>query len=312
VKKAMGPKDPSLQPPWMQKPEAKPAAPSFMQVSASTQECIAHQNMGETKSTECTSIMDVLRDTIKDTVQGMIKCLYKESLMPSSAASPAGGSVPTSPAAAFLEKSPAPAPAPGPAGPPPMPDVKIFVTFSPGKKIGKGKSTMVEITFLDSAGNGVDDVIAAKPFLDWCTKNGLFQDQMEDVLEQVTHVEPDIRHEHLDEEKVEQWNVKKCEKHLESIVSEFSHHYTRRQVPVALYNECTNFMTRMSFSHDYVLDPQDTKRCHKATRKFAAHWNKGMKLEETDFSEMCHQSCEAKYGRNAPLCNVDAEKASPL
>merc|ERR1719478_1074615 len=76
---------------------------------------------------------------------------------------------------------------------------------------------------------------------------------------------------------VEAWNVKKCEGHVKSIVENFALYYTRERVPEALFNECTNFMTRMSFSHDYVLDRMDTFFCRKTTAQFAKHWNFGEK-----------------------------------
>jgi len=298
----------AVKPPWMQKKEAKKSdAPSFLQVSSGVGACIARKDFGETKSTECTTVMDVLRDTIKDTVRDIVRCLYLDSLKAPAGPGPAAA-LPAAPAGvpvAFLAvNGPAAAPAPGPAGPPPPPEMKIFVTFTPGRKIGSGRSTMVEITFLDTPGNTIDDVKTSKPFLVWCMNNGLFDKELGDALEQVTKITPDMHGEKMDTEKVEQWNIKKCEKHIRSIVDEFTHHYTRRQVPMALYNECTNFMTRMSFSHDYVLDPQDTIRCRRATRNFATHWNYGKKTEEKDFEEMCHNACEAKYGRKAPTCNV--------
>merc|ERR1719158_2460939 len=34
-----------------------------------------------------------------------------------------------------------------------MPDVQVFVTFTPGRKLGKGRTTMVEISVLDTPGN---------------------------------------------------------------------------------------------------------------------------------------------------------------
>jgi len=327
-----GSKDDSVKPPWMQKKAKAEKAESFLQLDMDRIGACTAAHVGEAKSLECTTIMDVLRDTIKDTVRGIINCLYQESLNPVGPSpgpapapakpAPVGGLLPSAPApagAAFLfakpaeekkaakvESAPAPAagPAPGPAAPP-APDVEIFVTFSPGKKVGAGRSTIVEITFTDTPKNGMDDVKAAKPFLQNSLGNGIFDKQMERSLRKVTHIKPVVRKEKMDTKDVEQWNTKKCEKHIKAIVDEFTHHYTRQQVPMALYNECTNFMTRMSFSHDYVLDPLDTKRCRRATRKFEKTWNYGKNTKENDFEEMCHNACEAKYGRNAPLCNVD-------
>merc|ERR1719183_2620969 len=92
---------------------------------------------------------------------------------------------------AAAAKAAAGAPGPSPGGAPApsvptMPDVQVFITFSPGRKIGKGRSTMVEVAFLDTPSNAVDDVAAAKPFLDWMTKTGLFTHEVGQGLKEVT------------------------------------------------------------------------------------------------------------------------------
>jgi len=184
--------------------------------------------------------------------------------------------------------------------------VRVFVTFAPGRKVGTGRSTIVQIIFHDTPGNGIDDVAAVKPFLAWTREAGIFSHQLEHALGVVTSIKPRIKKVNIATEVIEQWNINKCESHIKDIVDDFTLHYTRAQVPMALYNECTNFMTRMSFSHDYVLDPMDTRRCKRATRKFEKKWNYGKNAEEKDFEGMCFQACEAKYGRNAPTCNIHA------
>jgi len=287
------------------------------------QTCYAPQDLGETTSTECTSIQDVLRDAIKETVRGMISCLFEQSISGSPAPGPAPMALPApvavapesllpaaGPAASFLmskptkaaQPAPAPAPSPGPSAPQ-EPDVNIFVTFTQGRKVGAGMSTIVNIVFLDTPANGIDDVAVAKPFLEWASA-GLLNHQMDHALQEVTNIKPKIHKVKMTTEMIEQWNVEKCEKHIKGLVDTFSLHYTRAQVPMALYNECTTFMTKMSFSHDYVLDHMDTVRCKRATRKFEKKWNYGKNTEPKDFEGMCLAACEAKYGKNAPTCNV--------
>jgi hypothetical protein len=329
-------------PPWVDKKDGKA---SFVQLDSSyaaIDSCVAERSsLGETTSMECTTIMDVLRKTIKETVKGVITCLYLRSIAgpsPGPAPSPfalppvaPASLLPSAPAAAsFLHlKAPAPVPAPSPSGPV-MPDVNIFVTFSQGRKIANprigGYSIMVEIAFLDTPGNGIDDVAAARPFLETAIhfasqdllskhvqphaagEDGYLKNQLMHALKAVTGIKPSLKNVEIESEMINQWNINKCEKHIKGIVDEFTLHYTRDQVPNALYNECTNFMTKMSFSHDYVLDPMDTTRCRRATKKFAKHWKYGKNADEKDFEEMCLNACEAKYGRNAPTCNIHVGK----
>jgi len=278
---------------------------------------------------KCSTVMDVLRDAIKETVLGVIRCLYQKSLLEPMAPGPAPApsalpvlTLPGAPAgvsgliplpaqlpkeSGFLSPGPAPAmgPAPSPGGAmPPFPDVKVFVTFSPGREMEGGRSTLVEVAFLDTPLNGIDDVAIAMPLIQASIDSGLFHAQVKAALHAVTGIKPKLHKIEMSMKVIEQIDLNKCEEHIRGIVNQFSLHYTRNQVPMALYNECTNFMTRMSFSHDYVLDPLDTIRCRKTTAKFAKHWDYGEKAEDSDFSDMCHQACEAKYGRGAPKCNL--------
>lgn len=311
--------------------------PTLLQVGA----CAKMPDLTETKSKECTTIMDVLRTAIEETVRGILACMYQESLVkpfglgpaPAPVALPVGllpgapagvsGLVPLPPqpqlvavpfgsAAGFLQAS-APAPASVGGQAPVMealeaetPDkaVKIFVTFSPGKEMQGGRSTMVDIAFLDSPNNGVDDVLLVTPFIEVSVKRGLFKEQMNKALKRVTGIKPKLKKVTHGMKVIMPFDVQKCEKHIKSIVGQFSLHYTREQVPRALFNECTNFMTKISFSHDHVLDPMDTMRCRKATAKFTKHWGYGNNTTESDFEDMCHKACEAKYGNGAPTCNL--------
>lgn len=310
---------------------------SFLQVE--TGACAAMPDLTETKSTECTTVQDVLTTAIKETVNNVIQCLYLQSQqivigapgaapapaadsgelvysLPGLPAAPAGvsGLIPLPVQVAFLQNriaAPAPAAAPGAAGPgeagPVLPEVKMFVTFSPGQELEGGRSTMVEIAFLDTPSNALNDVAMAIPMVEKALEAGLLKKQIKKAIHAVTGFKPKLHGMGMEMKPIVQWEVGKCESHIKKLVGQFTLHYTRNQVPMALYNECTNFLTKMSFSHDYVLDPQDTVRCRKATAKFAKHWDYGANAEDSDFADMCHQACEAKYGRNAPKCNVASD-----
>lgn len=313
---------------------------SFLQVE--TGACAAMPDLTETKSTKCETVQDVLTRAIKETVNNVIQCLYLQSQqvvigapasagaapaaaadsgelvysLPGLPAAPAGvsGLIPLPVQVAFLQtriSAPAPAPAPGAASPgeagPILPEVKMFVTFSPGRELEGGRSTMVEIAFLDTPNNALNDVAMAIPMVEKALEAGILKKQLKKAIQSIIGFKPKLHAMGMEMKPIVQWEVDKCESHIKKLVGQFTLHYTRNQVPMALYNECTNFLTKMSFSHDYVLDPQDTVRCRKATAKFAKHWDYGANAENSDFADMCHQACEAKYGRDAPKCNVASD-----
>lgn len=234
------------------------------------------------------------------------------------------------PAAAFprsLRASPAPAGAPGPA-PGPAVDTKakpkVHVGFSPGKKIkkdhlinsppslalvstaGPHATTKVKVTLYERPGNGFNDMAGVKTKLQIAVASGALKDQLAVAIHQVTGVKPKLSAIKVETTIVKQWDIQKCGSHMSMLVKSFTIHYTKRQVPMALYNECTNFMTKMSFSHDYVLDPRDAARCRKATKKFAQRWKLGDNKDPAAFEPMCQRFCEAKFGDDAPQCQLMA------
>jgi hypothetical protein len=298
-------KDKSAAPPWM---KDKEAGASLLETSKSSVCVIEHKSLAaiHAKSDSCKTVMDVFRSAIEEVVRDVIKCALNSAVgsAPAAVAQSPATLVPLPPQA-FLQSAPAPAPAtaPAPAGPP---DPAIFVTFTPGKEVGSGRTVIVEITFTDKPNNGIDDVAGVKPLIKQVIKDGTLMREMKAALEIVTGLMAKIGKVKMSTAAVDAWNVKKCEGHVKNIVGQFSHHYTREQVPMAMFNECTNFMTRMSFSNDYVLDRTDTIVCRQTTAKFAKHWNYGEKAKPEDFELMCVRSCEAKFGKNAPQCNVEA------
>jgi len=295
-------------PPWMEK-KAKGA--SFVETE---RVCVLeHRSLAaiHSKSDACKTVMDVFRAAIEEVVRDVIKCTAaKASSAPASAQAGSPATLEPLPPQqqAFLQKvasapAAAAASAPGAAG---IPDPAIFITFSPGKEVGSGRSVLVEITFTDKPNNGMDDVAMTKPIIQRSLDNGSLVREVKAALEILTGLIARLGKMTMKTSNVDGWNVSKCKGHIKSLVNTFSHTYTKEQVPMALYNECTTFMTRMSFSNDYVLDRMDTVLCRKTTAKFAKHWNFGEKASGEDFELMCVRSCEAKFGKNAPQCNVEA------
>lgn len=259
-----------------------------------------------------------------------------------------------------------PAPAPGPAGPGGAPAVMelalqdklksdlawdahtgvapqqfqadVFVQFFPGRErpvAGHseiGRSTVVKAWLRGAPNTGVFEM---SPWIQAVLKrhenDGLLEMLLEKRLFDVTEVAPlisGIRDIRLDSKS--QWSLDSCESHMKKIMREFSIAYTRRMVPTAIYNECTNFLAEVSFSHDRVFDSHDRIKCRHATVKLAKEWNFGQgqlplapapgpapvaapapgvsNKALIDFKGFCADICEIKYGNDAPMCHVTEGK----
>jgi len=228
---------------------------------------------------------------------------------PLPAAKPTQGGVPA--------PVPAPAPTPGPMG---CVVPKVHVALLPGGKMRKKhvnhminkpppnapmpRGVMVRVTLFDRPNNGVNDMQLAKGKLKQALATGQLKTNIKAAVQAVTGVKPKIAGLKVKSSVVKGWDIPKCEGHMSKLVKQLTVTYTRRQVPFALYNECTNFMTKISFSHDYVLDRRDAASCRAATRSFALRWKLGKKDDPKDFGKMCVKFCEAKYGQDAPLCHI--------
>jgi hypothetical protein len=219
----------------------------------------------------------------------------------SPAASPAGG------------PSPAPGPSASCAGP------KVHVALHPGGKMrkrhminqpandaAKPQTVLVKITLFERPGNGIKDMKKVKRQMKHALKTGELEERLGAAITAITGKKPKVSGLKVKAKAIAQWDIQKCGSHMSNIVKSFTVHYTRRQVPLALYNECTNFMTKMSFSHDYVLDKRDAVNCRKATRSFAQRWKVGKKDHPQDFQNMCVRFCQAKFGNDAPQCHFAA------
>jgi len=209
----------------------------------------------------------------------------------------------------------APGPAPGPMA---CPHPKIHVAFLPGDKMRKKhhdkmvnaagatpRGVKVKVTVFDKPGNGVDDMKMAAKEIEDGLKSGVLQGTLELAVKAVTGKTPKMGGLGVKSAIVKAWDIKKCQGHMSKLVKSFTLHYTARQVPMALYNECTTFLTKMTFSHDHVLDHRDTNKCQKATANFAKKWKvSGKKNDPKHFEGMCVTFCEAKFGNDAPVCHL--------
>jgi len=165
------------------------------------------------------------------------------------------------------------------------------------------QTTLLRVTLFERPGNGIDDTAGLKTQLKTLMHTGVLKASLEVAIEAVTGVKPKLAHLKVHSKAIALWDVKKCGNHMSKIVKSFAVHYTRRQVPMALYNACSTFMTKMSFSHDYILDNRDAVHCRTATRSFAQRWKMGRKdSDPEDFEQMCGRFCQAKYGDDSPQC----------
>lgn len=211
--------------------------------------------------------------------------------------------------------SPSVAPAPGPAADT-VARPKVHVALFPGKKMKKRHllnsppihaTTLLKVTLFERPGNGLNDMQGIKQKLQLAVASGELHKSLAAAIHAVTGVKPVLAAIKVTTKMIQQWDIQKCGAHMSMLVKSFTVHYTKRQVPMALYNECTNFMTKFSFSHDYVLDSRDAARCRKATATFAKRWKLGDNKAPTKFEPMCQNFCEAKFGDDAPQCQLAAQ-----
>lgn len=169
------------------------------------------------------------------------------------------------------------------------------------------RTVLVGVTVFNRPGNGLNDMQGVHHALNTALASGKLMSKVEFAIHAVTGVKPKLADIKVKTRAVRLWDHQRCGSHMSKLLKSFTVGYTKRQVPIALYNECTNFMTKFSFSHDYVLDRRDAARCRKATRKFAMRWKLGESLDPKAFEPMCQSFCEAKFGDDAPQCNFEVQ-----
>lgn len=264
------------------------------------------------------TIGDVFEDTLKE-------------LGSAPAPGPGPAAAPKTPSGlAMLNMAGAPAPgiaaspasSPGTGGVP----VNIFVTFKPGESYkleeesdsflqmnALARTTFVQVQITDKPMSGLKLVEQAKAITDAAIKEGTLKKDLVAALKKATDLKPRIifAGQVSRMRVIPEFNEESCESHLEKVVRMFEVAYTRRMVPMALYNECTNFMPALSFSHDDIHSPLDKKKCRKASLKFARKWNFNKaswkygttkKHDKMDYGAFCQDICEIRYGYGAPKC----------
>jgi hypothetical protein len=228
-----------------------------------------------------------------------------------------------------------PAPAPGPApmpGPSPdgMPKVDVHVQFLPGSSVYDenhleiGRTTKVQAFIFGEPATFLDELPLIKSAVDETIANGQLQEAMKKSLEQATGLIPFINKVDASMDHVTQWSLSECENHMTRLVRRLSTYYTRRMVPTAIYNECSNFLVKSTFSHDRILTTMDKNKCRLATVKFSKGWNFGKAPKvmappvfnvagpagampaksPPAFKDFCYDVCEIKFGTAAPLCDI--------
>jgi hypothetical protein len=198
-----------------------------------------------------------------------------------------------------------------------------------------GRTTMVSITLTEHAGNGVDELPKVEAAIQMGVASGALESKLEAAVKKVTGIQNTISSFTAAKKQIKQWSVNVCTTHMEKVVKRFSVAYTRRMVPTAIFNECTNFMPVISFSHDVHPTAVDVRKCREATVNFVKYWNYGQgpsvaapapaaaapqapaaqvalaaveaaapPPSSADLSGFCLEVCQFKYGKKAPQCHV--------
>jgi len=187
-----------------------------------------------------------------------------------------------------------------------------------------GRETRVQVVLTDTPATGDDRLPTIKQVLVNAEKSGLLQAALGAALVKSIGVRPNVTNFAFNNTFVAQWSLESCATHMTQVVHRFSVAYTRRMVPMAIFNECTNFMPAMSFSHDNLPNSMDVHRCRMATIGFAKRWNYGQgngtappptglaafldtKLKApVDMHGFCVDVCQHKFGSLAPECHAEA------
>lgn len=213
--------------------------------------------------------------------------------------------------------------------PPPAKGKSILRHANPYGKKSVGRTTRVEVHVTDITGDGEDHLPDAEQILAMAQANGSLQTKLADKLQVAAGIKPVFSSFATTESPVAQWSLATCKSHMAEVVKRFEVAYTRRMVPIAIFNECTNFMAAASFSKDDIATELDVKRCKAATVRFANQWNLGKgprasiapppglalaatrgkkrkahRKEAVDMTGFCVDVCEHKFGVDAPWCHV--------
>jgi len=205
----------------------------------------------------------------------------------------------------------------------PEPEVNVYVMFYPGftrpwekvtfLQLGTVLGSMVKVIFMDKPTTGMTYLERAKKILAEVQMSGLLTRRLRAALFQATGMMPKLTgvKQPIKNNEMKQFGPDTCEEHMQNVVHLLEVAYTRSMVPRAIYNECTNFIPSLSFSHDSIVNRLDREKCRKATMNFAKRWNYGKAdwmygakrwEEPMDFLGFCHDICEMRYGKDSPKC----------
>lgn len=186
-----------------------------------------------------------------------------------------------------------------------QPMFDISVSYHPGEAhtsatgASLGRSLLVTVIVSDfSEAYDPAQVLQSK------IMDGTLASSLENAMYETTGLHPKFATMTAKHEKFDQWPIDNCTTHLAGIVKMFSLAYTREEVPMAIYNECTNFMPKLSFSSDLSIGQNDKKRCRQATLEFAKQWNYGKSKVPVKnlLGGFCGNVCKLKYGEHHPSC----------
>jgi hypothetical protein len=157
----------------------------------------------------------------------------------------------------------------------------------------KDGSVFLEVLVTEKPHTGVEELPAAMEVIRR-VQGDLFV-ALKNSLRRFVDFKPIVGGMYVNWVKLRPFSGDKCEAKMDRLVHDFSVSYTRRLVPWALYNECTNYMTAMSFSHDEVVDKLDRAKCRAWTHTFMEKWNYGMGVKEVVPNNLF--DCKAGHAR---------------
>jgi len=156
-------------------------------------------------------------------------------------------------------------------------DEEPFDSFAQVSR-GRDESVFLEILVTEKANTRNEELPVAMEIIRR-TQGDLFV-ALKNAMRRFVDFKPIVGGMYLNWVMLEPYHVDTCEAKMSKLVHEFSRSYTRRLVPWALYNECTNFMTAMSFSHDPLVNELDRSKCRAWTHNFMQKWNYGKGVKE--------------------------------
>lgn len=199
------------------------------------------------------------------------------------------------------------------AAPPPVNNLKRGEgehTFRHMNPVGSssdsmGSTTRVEVSLTPKGTTTAEEMEHTKAVVQHSIDSGDLISRISHAVERVSGVNSTIDNLKAEDEKVERWDIAGCETHMADVAKKFSVAYTRRMVPMAIFNECTNFLPALSFSADFKPSMMDVTRCRQATVNFVKHWNyggHGSTKAPSNFNAFCMDVCTFRYGEGSPKC----------